>query len=81
MTTPWTGGGSPQHAPHRSHTPVEKKLVTEREAATILSISPRSLWDLRTRGDIPFVRIGRSVRYDTRDLETWIQDSKEQCHG
>ena len=46
-----------------------KLLLTAREAAAALSISARSLWGMtHPRGPIPAVRIGRSVRYDKRDL-------------
>ncbi len=53
------------------------QLLRSTEAAAYLSISPRTLWTLTKRGDIPCVRIGRSVRYDRRDLEAWIQRAKE----
>lgn len=51
-------------------------LITSREAATLLSISERTLWTLTNKGDLPCVRIGRSVRYDPRDLEVWIERHK-----
>jgi excisionase family DNA binding protein len=50
-------------------------LLTEREAAKRLSISPRKLWELRNAGEIRCVKIGRSVRYCVNDLAAWI-DSK-----
>lgn len=46
-------------------------LLTEQEAAQALGISPRALWQLRADGDVPFVSIGRSVRYRPSDLEAW----------
>ncbi len=53
-----------------------KLLLTEPEAADALGISPRALWDLRSRGEIPVVRVGRSVRYSIRDLEAWIDRNR-----
>jgi excisionase family DNA binding protein len=52
-------------------------LLTAPEAAKALAISPRTLWSLTQRGDIPCVRIGRSVRYDLEDLRAWIASRKE----
>ena len=52
-------------------------LIIPREAAHALSISPRTLWQLTNEGTIPCVRIGRSVRYDLRDLQAWIDRLKE----
>lgn len=48
------------------------RLLTSREAAKVLSISPRKLWSLTAGGEIPHVRIGRSVRYSMASLSEWI---------
>ncbi len=53
-------------------------LLRARRAAEILAISPRKLWELTNRGEIPCVRIGRAVRYDPNDLAFWIEKSKKQ---
>ena len=47
-------------------------LLTVPQAAEALAISQRTLWSLTTSGDIPHVRIGRSVRYLKSDLEAWV---------
>ena len=47
-------------------------LLTPRDTARALAISERTLCALTQRGDIPVVRIGRSVRYDPRDLNEWL---------
>ena len=49
-----------------------KLLLTEREAAKALSVCPRTLWQLRTDGEIPCIRIGRAVRYHPADLLAWV---------
>jgi len=51
-------------------------MLTVRAAAKVLAVSDRTLWTLTDRGEIPAVRIGRSVRYDPRDLTRWIEKSK-----
>jgi excisionase family DNA binding protein len=48
-------------------------LVDSREAARRLSISPRTLWSLTKSGEIPSLKIGKSVRYRVSDLETWTE--------
>lgn len=65
---------SPAAAP--AYVPGEPLLLTERDAAKALAVSPRKLWDLRMSGEIPCVRVGRSVRYDPADLQAWITCSK-----
>ena len=54
------------------------KLLRPREAAEALCISERTLWTLTKLGEIPCVRLGRSVRYDPGDLRDRIQALKTQ---
>ncbi len=54
----------------------QRLLLTPREAAQALRISERKLWGLTASGEIPCVRIGRSVRYDINDLHAWIEERK-----
>src|SRR5437660_1626116 len=53
-------------------------LLTTREAALALAISPRLLWELTARGDIPCLRLpgrgkARAIRYAVEDLQRWIE--------
>lgn len=52
-------------------------LLTAREAAHMLRVSERKFWSLTASGDIPCVRIGRSVRYVVDDLRSWVESRKE----
>ncbi len=51
-------------------------LITSPKAAKRMSICERTLWTLTNQGDLPCVRIGRSVRYDPRDIEVWTERHK-----
>ena len=59
--------------------PLPQRLVNTRQAARYLGISPRSLWSLYNRGELPTVRLGRSVRFDVDDLDIWIRHTKTQA--
>ena len=48
------------------------RLIKAAEAARFLSICPRTLWRLTNNGEVPCIRIGKSVRYDVKKLENWI---------
>ncbi len=52
-------------------------LLKPRDAAAALAVSERQLFDLTRRGLVRAVRIGRSVRYDPRDLISYIDSLKE----
>jgi len=55
---------------------VEKLLLSNREAAKVLSISARTLWGLTSpRGSIPCIRIGNRVLYPYDVLREWVAKS------
>jgi excisionase family DNA binding protein len=47
-------------------------LMTPKEAASALRISPRKLWEMTRQGELPYVPMGRCVRYRVLDVEAWI---------
>ncbi len=51
-----------------------KILVTAREAASLLAISPRTLFNLTRAFAIPHVRIGRAIRYRVSDLAAFSEE-------
>jgi excisionase family DNA binding protein len=52
-------------------------LLCRTEAAAYLCISPKTLESdvTRKRLHIPFVRLGRAVRYRLSDLNNWIESN------
>ena len=62
-----------------------KILITEAEAAELLSVSRQFLRKSRTDGNRrgradgpPFVKKGRMVRYLVSDLDAWIAKDRKQ---
>lgn len=53
-------------------------LLTEAEAADRLRISARTLRKARAAGILPYVLIGRAVRYTMADLESYIEHLRRQ---
>ncbi len=68
------------HTPQANGAPL-RLLLTSREAAEALAISPRSLWSLTNSGELPCVRMGRSVRYAPEDLQEWIDRQRQPGAG
>ena len=52
-----------------------ENLLRPREAAKILDINPSTLWRLQTAGEIPYIRIGNSVKYRPSDLQAFIENN------
>ena len=51
----------------------QKILMTSDEAAALISVSERTLWDLTKEGRIPCVWIGTLKRYRRAALEAWAE--------
>ncbi len=51
----------------------DERLLTVKETARALHISERKLHDLI---EIPRIRIGRSVRFDPKDVATFIESRR-----
>lgn len=58
---------------------IEPLALTIDQAAKLLQVSSRSLARLTASGEIRAARIGRSVRYDRRELLRWL-DQAQQPH-
>lgn len=54
--------------------PKNPDLVDEKAAAEILDVSPGTLsvWRSTGRYALPFVKVGRKVRYSRAALESWL---------
>jgi hypothetical protein len=54
-------------------------LVTARDAARMLAVSPRKLWAMTFEETpaLPYVRCGRLVRYSPDDLRQWIDAQRK----
>jgi excisionase family DNA binding protein len=59
-----------------------RELVDEKEAAEILDTAPGTLsvWRSTGRYAIPFIKVGRRVRYRRSDLERWLE-SRTRTNG
>ncbi len=65
-------GGGLHHA-----APPGEGLLNERQAAAFLGVSPRTLWGLADRGEVPFIRISRTVkRYAMADLRAYCDRNR-----
>lgn len=54
----------------------EQLLLTPKEAQAALGIKARKLWEMTNLREIPYIRVGRLLRYPRADLEAWIEAKK-----
>jgi excisionase family DNA binding protein len=54
-------------------------LMTENEMAMYLRIKPRQLFNWRAEGLVPYIRIGRSIRYRRSVVDAALQQMTQGC--
>jgi len=53
--------------------PIATGLMTVKKAANFLSLSPSTLYGWAWQRKIPFVKVGRALRFDRADLERFVR--------
>lgn len=59
-----------------------RELLDEQKAAAVLGVSPGTLgvWRSTGRYALPFVKVGRAVRYRRSDIDAWLE-SRTRASG
>jgi len=55
---------------------VKKRLLIVKEASEYLGITENALYCMVYRRQIPFVKIGKRLKFDKIDLDKWIEKQK-----
>ena len=53
-------------------------LLNVAAAAKLLSLGRTKMYALIAAGDVPVIRLGRSVRVPTSSLKKWVEDRAKQ---
>jgi excisionase family DNA binding protein len=53
-----------------------REWLTLREVQEILGIGKTKAYELVATGEIPAVRIGRSIRINRQELERWLEEQR-----
>lgn len=56
-----------------SHELIAPLAVNGKAAAKMLGVSERMFWELRNRGEIPHIKIGRLTRFAVSDLKQFLE--------
>ena len=57
--------------------PIPNRLLTAKEVAQILNFTPGTVRGKARRGEIPFVRIGRDIRFHPDVIRKLLESGKE----
>jgi excisionase family DNA binding protein len=55
---------------------LDREWLTLREVQEMLSIGRTKAWQLVASGEVPAVKIGRSVRVSCKELEEWLEEQR-----
>lgn len=63
--------------------PADDRLMDRKEAAAYIRKSPATLaaWACHGSYDLPFIRVGRNVRYRKSDLDAFLDRHTGTCNG
>jgi len=50
-----------------------ERLLKVKEAAELLNISQCQLYNLVKKREIPFIRVGKAIRFSSKVLSEWVE--------
>ncbi len=53
-----------------------RRLLDIDEAATHLTVTPRFMRTLVAERRVPFLKVGKFIRFDIEDLNTWLDNCR-----
>lgn len=54
-------------------------LLTVDEVADFLQVSRATVYNLIKQKELPYIKIGRSTRFDLKSVSEWIKSQNEGC--
>jgi excisionase family DNA binding protein len=57
---------------------VQEHLLTVPQAADLLGVRRAHIYALARRRELPVIHVGKYVRVRSRDLQSWIEDQREE---
>ena len=56
------------------------ELLTDKEVAHLLKVSPRTLQDYRNNGILPYTQVGGKILYRTSDIERTLMKGYKEAY-
>ena len=76
-----SGGSDGSKGPLTLVPKIHPRLLTVKQAAVYIGRSSNAVYKLVHRLEIPFIRRGRNLRFDVRELDKWIEGDKSwECY-
>ena len=60
---------------------MERLLLKPSEAMELIAVGRSRIYEMLASGELPSIRVGRSIRIPVKALEEWVADSQEAAAG
>lgn len=61
---------------------MQQGLLTEKQTCELLNVSAKTLQSWRfLNKNLPYLKVGRSIRYAKEDIERYLENSRIQIRG
>ncbi len=60
---------------------IEPMVVDEEQAARMLGISRRMVFEFRSKGELQYVKLGRLIRYRVSDIQTFLERKRIETNS
>jgi excisionase family DNA binding protein len=57
------------------------KLLNIQQLSDLLNIKIKTIYDWTHKGEIPFIKVGRLLRFNNDDIEKWLRERKHPRPG
>lgn len=58
-----------------------RRIVGVQPVAELLGVKPHRVYDLAQQNLIPYIKLGRQVRFDLDKVETWLESGGQALPG
>ncbi|MFM9065482.1 MAG: helix-turn-helix domain-containing protein [Pirellula sp.] len=60
---------------------IDPMVVDEDQAAQMLGISRRMVFEFRSKGELQYVKLGRLIRYRVSDIQTFLERKRIETNS
>lgn len=50
-----------------------KRLFTPKEVAEYLAVSPKTIYKWSFQGRVPYLKLGKTLRFDLKEIDEWLK--------
>ncbi|MDD5679935.1 MAG: helix-turn-helix domain-containing protein [Candidatus Omnitrophica bacterium] len=60
---------------------MQSALIDKNKIAEYLGVKPSTIYAWVNQKRLPYIKVGRLLKFDIRDIDAWIQEHKVEEYG